>query len=69
MSNSRVIASYVVELTENENGSLWITATRLAPSGGFSVPRVTATYLGILETTQKLSSELLTISRSRQRSR
>lgn len=67
MSTKKVIASFAVELTENENGSLWITVTRREPSEGCCVPPVTATYLGILETTQKLLPELLSISRSHQR--
>lgn len=69
MTTRRVIASYAVELTERENGSLWITVTPPGSCGASFAQPVTATYLGILETTQKLSSELLTISRSHRRSR
>jgi hypothetical protein len=66
MSTKKVIASYAVELTENESGSLSITATQREPFEGFSAPPATATSLGILETIQTLLLELLNISRSHQ---
>lgn len=69
MSTRKVIASFAVELTEDERGYLSITATRRVPSVDYFAPPVTATYLGILETIQKLSTELLCISKSHRRSR
>jgi hypothetical protein len=65
MSTKRVIASYVVELTEDANGSQSITVIRQAPSEGSFVPPVTATYLGIYATIRKLLNELLSTSESR----
>ena len=61
MSTKTVIASYAAVLTEDENGSQWITVTLLEPSGDSCVQRVTATSLGISETSQKLSSVLRSI--------
>lgn len=65
MNTSEVIASYVVELTENESGSQWITVTPQGPSGDFSALRVTGTYLGIYATIRKLLNVLLDTSESR----
>jgi hypothetical protein len=61
MNTKTVIASYAAVLTEEENGSQWITVTKQEPSGDFSAHRVTATSLGISETSQKLSSVLQSI--------
>lgn len=61
MSTKTVIASYAAVLTEEENGSRWITVTRLEPSGDCFVGSVTATSLGISETSRKLSIVLQSI--------
>lgn len=58
MSTKKVIASYVVELLEDESGFQSITATQQEPSGDFSVRRVIATSWGISATIQLLSKEL-----------
>jgi hypothetical protein len=62
MSTKKVIASYVVELTENENGCRWITATQLGQSEVFFALRATGTYSDIFATIRALSNELLTTS-------
>ncbi len=64
MSTKKVIASYVVELTENENGSRWITATQQGQSEVFFALRATETLSDILETIRALSIELLSTSAS-----
>lgn len=69
MSTKKVIASYVVELTADENGSQSITVTRQGPSEVSYVLRATATYLGIYATIRKLLNELQSTSESHQRSR
>lgn len=61
MSTRTVIASYAVELTEDEKGCQWITATRLEPSGDCFAQRAIATSLDISETSQKLSNVVQSI--------
>lgn len=65
MSTKKVIASFVVELTESANGSQSITVTRQEPYVDYFVPPATATYLGIYATIRKLLNELQTISENR----
>lgn len=66
-TTKKVIASYVVELTESVSGFPLITVTRQEPSEGSCALPVTAMFLGIYETTRTLSSELLsTFERHRQ---
>lgn len=65
MSTKKVIASYVVELTENENGCRWITATQQGQSEVFFALRATGTYSDIFATIQALSNELRSTSASR----
>lgn len=65
MSTKKVIASYVVELTESASGFQWITVTQQGQSEGFSARRAIATSLDISETIQQLSKELLSTSASR----
>lgn len=69
MSTKTVIASYAVELTEDEKGCQWITVTRQEPSGVCFVRRVTATSLDISGTIQKLSNVLRGISENLQPSK
>ena len=64
MNTKRVIASYVVELTESENGCRWITATQQGQSEVFFALRATGTYSDIFGTIRALSNELLTTSES-----
>lgn len=61
MNTKTVIASYAVELTEDEKGCQWITATRLEPSGDCFVQRAIATSLDISKTSQKLSNAVQSI--------
>jgi hypothetical protein len=58
MSTKRVIASYAVELTEDENGCLWTTATRQELFEDCFARHVTAMFLGTYGMTQKQWSEL-----------
>lgn len=69
MNTKTVIASYVVELTENANGSLSITATQLGQSEVSYALHATAMLSGTLGTIQKLLKELPTTSGSRLRYR
>ena len=69
MNTKKVIASYAVELQEDENGSQWITVTPQEPSEDFSALRVTGTYLGIYATIRKLLNVLLDTSEDHQRYR
>ena len=66
MNTKKVIASFVVELTESESDSQSITVTRREPYVDYFVPPVTATYLGIYATIRKLLKELQSISEDRQ---
>jgi len=61
MNTKTVIASYVVELTEDEKGCQWITATRREPSGDCFAQRAIATSLDISATSRKLSNVLQSI--------
>ena len=65
MSSKRVIASYVVELTEDESGCQWITVMPRGQSEDSYALRVIATSLGISETIQTLCDVLRSTSRSR----
>jgi len=58
MNTKKVIASFAVELTEKESGSVWITVTPLELSEDFSVPVATAMSSVIFEMSRKLSNGL-----------
>jgi len=59
MSTKKVIASYVVELTEDENGYRLITVTLREPFvDSFALP-ATGTLSDTLGTIRKLSKEVL----------
>lgn len=65
MSTKKVIASYAVELTEDENGYRSITVTPQGRLEGCSALHVTETSLGISETVQTLCAALLNTSKDR----
>lgn len=58
MSSKKVIASFVVELTESVSGFPLITVTRQEPCEDSFVPPATAMFLDISETTRTLLNEL-----------
>lgn len=61
-NTKRVIASFAVELTEEENGSLWITATTPAKSGAYYARHVTDTSSAICVMNRLLLNVAQTIS-------
>lgn len=68
-STKKVIASYVVELTDDGSVYPSITVTPQGPLEGYSALRVTGTSWGISETMRNLSDALLLTWTTRQRSR
>lgn len=62
MSTRERFATYAVELTADENGSVWITVTHQDSSGVFSARVVTETCSVTYETIPTLSSEEPNIS-------
>lgn len=65
MSNKDQFALYAVELTEKENGSVWITVTQQEPYVVFSAQLATGTWSVTYETIQPRLKERLNISDDR----